>query len=202
MQKTLKRKYLSSGTSGSPRGSWKTLLGRTSGLPSLACCHCDPAWEKRHRVDGWMDGCVLCHWPRSSLTVFLFTKHLLHTYAHTCLHKWTQEAVLSWFVLPPVGVSVFSKDALCHHSNLTAWGFFVRKEVTQHTSCYPKDNLPHAHSAQAQYDGTTYLFKTSWRCRFDYIHPSVYPLAIPAYRHHFKPFCAHSRGQDKVESFS
>ncbi len=43
--------------SGSPRRSWKTLLGRgTSGTLCLACCHRDPAPDKRNRVDGWMDG--------------------------------------------------------------------------------------------------------------------------------------------------
>ncbi len=43
--------------SGSPRRSWKMLLGRgASGLPCLVCCHCDPAPDKQKKMDGWMDG--------------------------------------------------------------------------------------------------------------------------------------------------
>ncbi len=42
--------------SGSPRRSWKMLLGgRTSGLPCLACCHHNLASDKCQKMDGWMD---------------------------------------------------------------------------------------------------------------------------------------------------
>ena len=42
---------------GSPRKSWKTLLGRgTSGLPCSACCHHNRSLDNRTTMDGWMDG--------------------------------------------------------------------------------------------------------------------------------------------------
>ena len=48
------------GASGSPRKSWKSLLGRgTSGIPCLACCPHDPASDNRKKMDGWMDGCLV-----------------------------------------------------------------------------------------------------------------------------------------------
>jgi len=40
------------------------LLGRReSGGPCLACCHCDPAPDKRKKIDGWMDGSVRQYLP-------------------------------------------------------------------------------------------------------------------------------------------
>ncbi len=44
--------------SGSPRRSWKALLGRgTSGLPCSACCHRNPALDKQQKMDGWISDC-------------------------------------------------------------------------------------------------------------------------------------------------
>ncbi len=41
---------------GSPRRSWKMLLGRgKSGLPCLACCHCSPTPDKWQNMDGWIN---------------------------------------------------------------------------------------------------------------------------------------------------
>jgi len=43
--------------SGSPRRSWKVLLGRRkSGGPCFAFCHWDPAPDKWMKMDEWMDG--------------------------------------------------------------------------------------------------------------------------------------------------
>lgn len=41
-----------------PRSSWTALLERgTSGIPSLACRHCDlpPSTENKTEIDGWMN---------------------------------------------------------------------------------------------------------------------------------------------------
>jgi len=41
--------------SGSPRRNWSVWLGRRKpGGPCLASCHCDPAPDKRTRMDGWI----------------------------------------------------------------------------------------------------------------------------------------------------
>ncbi len=80
---------------GHASGSWKMLLGRgTSGLPCLACCHCNPALDKQQKMDGWMDGWILNPALLKSIFTSMQSSSSLPLLVH-CSISWSVTATYS-----------------------------------------------------------------------------------------------------------